>query len=84
MRAGKLEFKKVRKRVLRTAESINVHLKIHWCVTLTCSAALLSAVLGRLEESGLSDVSDCDEGLLEGTESDWCRSSWLDAADTEG
>lgn len=52
-----------------------------WLVTLTCSAVLFSAVLGRFEESGLSEVSDREEGLLEGIgESDWCRSEWLDTA----
>lgn len=51
-------------------------------VTLTCSAALFSAVLGRFEESGLSEVSDREEGLLEGTgESDWCRSKWPDTGE---
>lgn len=50
--------------------------------TLTCSAAFFSAVLGRFEESGLSEVSEREEGLLEGIgESDWCRSKWPDTAE---
>lgn len=58
-----------------------------WFVTLTCSEVLFSAVLGRFEESGLSDVSDREDGLLEGVgESDWCRSEWPGTAaqKTEG
>lgn len=42
-------------------------------VALTCSVALFSAVLGRLEDSGLSKVPDREEGLLVGTgDSVWC------------
>lgn len=68
-------------RVLWTSEDIGV-IRILWFGTLTCSAALFSAVLGRFEESGLSEVSDREEGLLEGTgESVWCRSKWLDTAE---
>lgn len=56
--------------------------QIVWFGTLTCSAALFSAVLGRFEESGLSEVSEREEGLLEGIgDSDWCRSEWPDTAD---
>lgn len=39
---------------------------------LTCSVALFSAVRGRLEDSGLSEVPEREEGLLVGTgDSDW-------------
>lgn len=46
----------------------------------TCSAVPFSAVLGRFKESGVSETSEREEGLLEGRgESDWCRSKWPDA-----
>lgn len=47
----------------------------------TCSVELFSAVLGRLEDRGLSEVSEREEGLLEGTgDSGWWRSEWPDTA----
>lgn len=48
----------------------------------TCSAAeRFSAVLGRLEDSGFSEVSEREEGLLEGTgDSGWWCSEWPDTA----
>lgn len=48
---------------------------------LTCSVELFSAVLGRLEDSRFSEVSDREEGLLEGRgDSGWWRSEWTDTA----
>lgn len=47
----------------------------------TCSVELFSAVLGRLEDRGFSEVSEREEGLLEGTgDSGWWRSDWPDTA----
>lgn len=64
------------------SKSFLQHLKVAvLSASPTCSAALFSAVLGRLEESGLSEVSERDEGLLEGSgDSGWCRSEWPDTA----
>lgn len=48
---------------------------------LTCSAALFSAVRGRLEDRGLSAAPDLEDGRLEGAgESDRSLSDWLAAA----
>lgn len=50
-------------------------------LTLTCSAALFSAVLGRFEDGGTSELSEREEGLLEGFgESDGCCSKLPDTA----
>lgn len=50
----------------------------------TCSVELFSAVLGRLEDSGFSEVSEREEGLLEGSgDSGWWRSEWPDTAEKE-
>lgn len=58
---------------------------MHFSAPPTCSVELFSAVLGRLEDRGFSEVSEREEGLLEGTgESGWWRSEWPDtAADAE-
>lgn len=60
------------------------HLRAAVCVlwaSPTCSVELFSAVLGRLEDSGFSAVSERDEGLLEGSgDSGWWRSEWPDTA----
>lgn len=55
-------------------------------LTLTCSAALFSAVLGRFEDGGTSELSEREEGLLEGFgESDGCCSKLPDTAEcTQG
>ena len=39
---------------------------IYMDILLTCSPALFSAVLGRLEERGLSEAPDLEGGRLEG------------------
>lgn len=52
------------------------------CVMLTCSVALFSAVRARLEDSGLSEVPEREEGLLVGTgDADWCWSKLVDTAE---
>lgn len=68
-------------RVFHEHLKTSMFIKTVWFVTLTCSAALFSTVLGRFEDSGLSEASDREEGLLEGIgESDWRRSEWPDTA----